>query len=820
MSSIGVVIPCYNQGRTVRETVESVLGQTRRPTEIVLVNDGSTDLYTRQLLHGAAWPGVSIIGIPNGGLPAARNHGIGLTRAEYLVTLDADDILEPRYLESTSAVLDGDPAIGFVTTAIRGFGEASYVWTPPPCDLISAFTRGAPHPASMFRRRLWQDVGGFDEINPLHGIEDLDFWIAAMERGFQGQVLPEALLRYRVTARSMHQRNVASGAHRRAMSALLSKHRSTLEQLGIELLAAKEAAFLDLWRGQQHLHRRQGELEGRIRELDDRLRAAREALRAAGHEPIEWGDLRRLTPISPVWGVDRGLPLDRHYIQAFLERHRADITGAVLEVKDSGYTRAFGSGVVRSEVVDIHASNPHASIIADLSRADAIPSDSFDCFILTQTLPFIFDTRGVLAHAFRILKPGGVLLCTVPASGRISYEDDGIDGDYWRFTEASVRRLFAEVFPLGRFDLDVWGNILSNVAFLYGLAPDELRREELDHTDPYFPLIITVRAVKPDAEPYHAPGRGAAVPHRANADSAGAILLYHRVPALPDEDQTAVEAHHFRAQMEYLRRECRPMTLEELVSAASCGAIPDRAVAVTVDDGWIDSLEIVSPIASELGIPITFFLDTDRLDQEHERWWEIVPRILLGESGIPESLSIRLHGESRQFGTATGSGRRTAYDALRSALLHAALEERTRLVEQVMGWSGLDLAPRRNRRALMSSEIRQLAAAGHEIGAHTVHHLLLIAQPRDVRIHEILESKRALEALSNRPVKSFAYPYGYHDDECVDLVRAAGFTSAVVVDGRLVAPGSDPFRLSRLEIGNWDCDAFARFLGSHLLETR
>jgi peptidoglycan/xylan/chitin deacetylase (PgdA/CDA1 family)/GT2 family glycosyltransferase/SAM-dependent methyltransferase len=815
VTAIAVVIPCYNQGRTVAETVESVLGQTRQPAEIVLVNDGSTDLFTRQLLKSAGWPRVTIVSTSNRGLSAARNHGIGLTNAEYLITLDADDVLEPGYLQSTSAVLDADQAIGFVTTAIRGFGEASYVWTPPPCDVISALTRGAPHPASMFRRRVWQDVGGFDEVNPLHGIEDLDFWISAMERGYQGHVLPEPLLRYRVTARSMHQRNVASGAHHRAIDALVAKHRSTVQQLGIELLAAKEASFLSLFEQRSHLTDRLAELESRNRELDDRLRMARHALHAAGRDPIDWGELRRLTPVSPVWGVDRGLPLDRYYIDGFLQRHRADIRGAVLEVKDSAYTRAFGSDVARSEVLDINPANPNATIVADLARADSIPPDTFDCFILTQTLPFILDTRGALTHAHRMLKPGGVLLCTVPAAGRISYEDEGIDGDYWRFTEASVRSLFAEVFPLEQFEVHAHGNILANTAFLYGLAVDELRKDELDHFDPYFPLIVTVRAVKPGTVPA-SDAKSPASSVRTATDSGGAILLYHRVPAFPDDDPTAVEASNFKAQMEYLREQCHPMTVHELAIAASHGAIPPRAVAVTVDDGTIDSVDVVSPVAAAFGIRVTFFVDTERLDEEHERWWDVIARVFLGGSPIPESLSIRLRGEGRRFGTATPSGRRAAYDAVRGALLDAALVERTELVQELVDWSALDLKPRRSHRALTSREIERLAGAGHDVGAHTVHHLSLVSQPHDVQTREIVESKRDLERLLNRPITTFAYPYSRVDDACVGLVRAAGFTSAVVVDGRPVTHGADVFRLSRIEIGNWEVGTFARNLDERL----
>ena len=106
----------------------------------------------------------------------------------------------------------------------------------------------------------------------------------------------------------------------------------------------------------------------------------------------------------------------------------------MLEVKDAGYARMFGDARVASiDVLDVTPDNAQATIVTDLSQADAITTGTYDCFILTQTLGVIFDVAGAVRHAVRVLKPGGVLLCTMPASGRISYEE-GLDGDFWRFT--------------------------------------------------------------------------------------------------------------------------------------------------------------------------------------------------------------------------------------------------------------------------------------------------------------------------------------------------------------------------------------------------
>ena len=214
--------------------------------------------------------------------------------------------------------------------------------------------------------------------------------------------------------------------------------------------------------------------------------------------PAWLGTLRRTRPLSSRWGEDRGTPVDRYYIERFMEEHRADLRGRVLEVKESEYTRRFGRDVEWADVLDIDPGNPQATVVADLTAADAVPSDSFDCFVLTQTLQFIYDTRAALRHAWRVLRPGGILLATVPATSRVI---TGVEylRDYWRFTEASCTELFGERFGPARVSVRGRGNVLTCIAFLSGLAYEELSRSELEADDPAFPLLITVRAVKAGA---------------------------------------------------------------------------------------------------------------------------------------------------------------------------------------------------------------------------------------------------------------------------------------------------------------------------------
>jgi SAM-dependent methyltransferase len=207
------------------------------------------------------------------------------------------------------------------------------------------------------------------------------------------------------------------------------------------------------------------------------------------------GTARRTTPFSIRWGLDRGTPIDRYYIESFLDRHRDDIRGRVLEVGDSRYTARFGTDVSSSDVLDVDAANPAATIVADLGQPDQLDPGGYDCFILVQTLQYVFDVGAAVRAAHRVLRPGGVVLVTVPAVSRIA-GSAGLDGDYWRFTAASCRALFAAEFGADAVEADALGNVLTAASFLMGLAREELTRREVDVLDPWFPVVVTVRAVK------------------------------------------------------------------------------------------------------------------------------------------------------------------------------------------------------------------------------------------------------------------------------------------------------------------------------------
>lgn len=213
--------------------------------------------------------------------------------------------------------------------------------------------------------------------------------------------------------------------------------------------------------------------------------------------PVQFGNLRRVAPITRSFGFERGQPVDRYYIEHFLAQHSADIAGRVMEIGDNEYTRRFGEmRVSQSDILSLTPDNPNATLVADLTSADHIPSAIFDCIIFTQTLHFIYDVRAAVQTLHRILKPGGVLLGTFPALSQVCRYDMDRWGDYWRFTSASIQRLFGDVFGPEQVTVEAYGNVLAALSFLHGLSAHELTPDELDSHDPDYQLLITARAVK------------------------------------------------------------------------------------------------------------------------------------------------------------------------------------------------------------------------------------------------------------------------------------------------------------------------------------
>ena len=203
---------------------------------------------------------------------------------------------------------------------------------------------------------------------------------------------------------------------------------------------------------------------------------------------------RSLKPVSKLFGFDRGTPIDRYYIEIFLQENSKLVTGDVLEIAETTYTKKFGVDVTKAKL--LHCSDNNADIVGDLATGEGIPENAIDCFIMTQTLPFIYDIKSAVKNAYKLLKPGGTLLVTVGGISQISRYDMERWGHYWSFTDLSLRKVLEEAFLSENIEITTYGNVKVASAFLYGLAAHELSRKTLEYTDKDYQVLICAVAKK------------------------------------------------------------------------------------------------------------------------------------------------------------------------------------------------------------------------------------------------------------------------------------------------------------------------------------
>jgi GT2 family glycosyltransferase/SAM-dependent methyltransferase len=538
--TVSVVVPCFNLGAYLDEAVESVLGQTYQDFEIVIVDDGSDDAATRHLLASYRRPKARVIRAPHGGVARARNRGLHGSAGRYVSFLDADDVYESEYLAKAVEAMDSAPELAFVGCWLKAFGDADFSWTPERCDFPHLLAEDTVCTAALMRRDIVLAAGGFDDNPSIDGYEDWELPVRLVAQGHRGSIIPEFLFRYRIRAGSKSSTRTSPENHAVVIDYMLTKHAPSyrdhargvldvidsrtrqLEEILRDPPRRPDASGAD-WRQAiftAEMHRRT--LEELTRELQPPV----------VERAVDWGSLRRLEPVSRVWGLDRGQPVDRYYIERFLERNADSITGDILEVKDPGYASAFGSRIRSLAVVDVAEHNPEATLVADLSQPDALPEDRYDCFLLTQTIHIIYEVDEVVRNAHRALAPGGVLLATLPCVSRVDYES-GLGSDFWRFTPASARRLFEQSFGEGNVEVEAYGNVLACTAFLQGVAANELSLAELDQHDPYFPLLVAVRAVKAGRRRPDHPRR--AVQGRHDGATCRSIFGWAWDPAAPEQ---------------------------------------------------------------------------------------------------------------------------------------------------------------------------------------------------------------------------------------------------------------------------------------------
>jgi peptidoglycan/xylan/chitin deacetylase (PgdA/CDA1 family) len=295
------------------------------------------------------------------------------------------------------------------------------------------------------------------------------------------------------------------------------------------------------------------------------------------------------------------------------------------------------------------------------------------------------------------------------------------------------------------------------------------------------------------------------------------ILMYHRVADIPvDPWGLAVHPLRFEEQIDVLTRARRVVHLHDLIKAEQGRSSRDKPLAaVTFDDGYHDVYSNARRILRRYDCPMTLFVTTGAIGTAREFWWDTICRIFLETEFLPSNLSFEVAGETRHWPIPPfdkKSGREEIVYEIWAELRPRPHDAQMRGVGKLGQWAGCSLVAREAHRAMTKEEVREISDGLVVIGAHTVTHPTLPAHRYEDQYREIVESRRVCEELVDGPVNAFAYPFGDHDDATVSAVRKAGFSWACTVNPGFIRPGTDPIRLPRLYVGDWDGDEFQKRL--------
>jgi glycosyltransferase involved in cell wall biosynthesis len=499
---VAVIITTFNDTEFLADALRSVFAQTHAADQIIVVDDGS-DQSPAQLLEG--FPNVMLIRKQNGGLASARNAGLRHAASGLICFLDADDRLKPGALAAGLECFRSCPQAALVYGGHHRIGRDGSErgpdkFKPPGNDPYATLLAGnviGMHAAVLFRRDILLALGGYDE--QLRRCEDYDLYLRIAQR-YPIASHPQIVAEYRWHGNNMSRDSAQMLA---TILSIHDKHRPT------------GGYRLDFWlQGRRNWHDwyttgqretwpapRRASVGSRfklllkrvIRAVPGKLRYLRAYTWPPPLGKIDFGSLASTLPVSMDFGWDRGTPVDRYYVERFLQDHSTDIQGRVLEIGDDSYSRRFGSGITHQDVLHINSKNPKVTITGDITTPGVLPEGVFDCIICTQTLQLIYELNKAVEQLHAALKPGGVLLLTVPGISQIDRHEWGTNW-CWSFSASSVHRLFERVFERGDLQLSSHGNVFAAICFLTGAVLEDLDTKKLDVQDPAYSVIITLRA--------------------------------------------------------------------------------------------------------------------------------------------------------------------------------------------------------------------------------------------------------------------------------------------------------------------------------------
>ena len=546
---VSAIVIFLNENRFLQEAIESIFAQTYDHWELLLVDDGSTDESSDIALRYAERHPEKVrylehAGHENRGMSVSRNLGIANAKGEYIAFLDADDVWLPNKLEHQVAILESQPDAAMVygrtqwwyswsgsaedrqRDYIHDLGVQPNTLLQPPTLMTRLIRMPEISPctcSALMRRKVVDQVGGFEEH--FRGLYEDQAFFAKVSLAAPVFVTSQCSARYRQHANSncsttQTQHSTARSAFLRWLADYVSKRYNVRR-----------------WR-----RLRTGFWPCRYPKLDRIYQRARCGLagkiwRSALGFQSSWFSLplvrnlrclqfRRLQPIGH--GRQWGTPIVRFYWLKYLQKHQNDIRGLALEIGSTDTIRRFGGiAVTCAEGIDLSPHSPEITVIADLSRADHVSSDRYDCFVNQFTMHLIYDAEAALYHSIRILKPGGVLLINFSCVDY--YFPRGLDmgtGEpmfvYRWFTPIEVENMLRNLdLQPEDYTLDIYGNLFTRIAYQINIPAEELTRRELDFIDPGHPLLICVRVVKPadwraDKPDYRTPWKPGITPAQWN----------------------------------------------------------------------------------------------------------------------------------------------------------------------------------------------------------------------------------------------------------------------------------------------------------------
>lgn len=524
---MGVVVTVDHCGSDAAAAVSSVLNQTQAADEVIIVSPREDD-SSANLISGLE---NACLIRESADIAAARNIAIEKSTSDCLLFVNSNDVLLPVALETGRRFLESHPD---VDVALFDFEWTDHTRRPAwpsgrknhngddPLLHLLAGDLAFSHAGTFYRRRVFDSVGQFRPSVAAASDRDLllraaqHLRLAADNTVVAKSIPPRTGQRevFAATCASLRQVDLAkrpreySEMRRRGIAAaeesyggqLWTRIRASAHDRRLSISLAKD--LFDVGSACPRLVGR--ELKQFARNaLGKRIYGVATTQQKQVHhiQALARLQLQGANRVSAYFGFDRGQPVDRYYIEQFLNEKSAAIRGRVLEIKNNDYTVKFGAGrVSQSDVLHPDPAWPEATIHGNLTDSYAFESDVFDCVILTQTLHLIYDVRAVLRTMVKILKPGGTLLITTPCLSTIYHLDEpshlNLDQDSWRMTRWSFEKLLREFFPAGNVEVKAAGNLAANTAFLYGLAVEDLPPGVLDQNDEDNEMLLLAVAIK------------------------------------------------------------------------------------------------------------------------------------------------------------------------------------------------------------------------------------------------------------------------------------------------------------------------------------